>query len=164
MTDITETTLPGVGLRHDFATKGGGRVGVVSHASGRRDLVIYSADDPDLASATAELTEEEGRTLAELLGGSRIVERLEELPHDIYGLSIDWLPVPVGSPAAGHTIGELRVRQQTGASIVGIVRPAGSVPAPGPDDRVDAGDTIVVVGTRDAVGAVGALVEGSSAG
>ena len=33
--DIQETTLPGVGLRHDFTTHAGCRLGVVSYRTGR---------------------------------------------------------------------------------------------------------------------------------
>jgi len=34
--DITETALPGVGLRHDFTTRAGRQLGVVTHRTGRR--------------------------------------------------------------------------------------------------------------------------------
>lgn len=162
MTDVNEIKLPGVGLRHDFLSRSGRGIGVVSHTTGRRDLVIYDADDLDAALATAELTEEEGRTLGELLGGSRIVERLEELPHEISGLVIDWLHVDARSRLAEKTIGECRVREETGAGIVAIVRGDDAVPAPGPEDRIAAGDTVVVVGTHDSVAALTAMLEGDA--
>jgi K+/H+ antiporter YhaU regulatory subunit KhtT len=38
--DIQETALPGVGLRHDFTTRGGRQLGVVSYRTGRRDLLM----------------------------------------------------------------------------------------------------------------------------
>lgn len=160
MTDVDEFTLPGVGLRHEFATRSGRHVGVVTHHSGRRDLVVYAADDPDAASESVELTEEEGRVLAELLGGSRISERLEVLPHEVEGLVIDWLQVAADSPLSGSTIRESEVRERTGASVVAIVRPNTPVPAPGPDDRLEPGDTVVVAGTPEAVADVSRLLEG----
>ena len=43
--DVEEIALPGIGLRYDFATRSGQRVGVVCHRNGRRDLVIYDLDD-----------------------------------------------------------------------------------------------------------------------
>jgi TrkA domain protein len=43
--DIQETTLPGVGLRHDFTTQRGHQVGVVSYRTGRRDLLLYDLLD-----------------------------------------------------------------------------------------------------------------------
>ena len=42
--DVIETKLPGIGVRHDFLTDGGRRVGVVSHRNGSRDLVVFSKD------------------------------------------------------------------------------------------------------------------------
>lgn len=36
MPDVEETMLPGVGVRYDFLTEGGKRIGVISHFSGRR--------------------------------------------------------------------------------------------------------------------------------
>jgi TrkA domain protein len=35
--DIQETALPGVGLRHEFTTRAGRHLGVVSYRTGRRD-------------------------------------------------------------------------------------------------------------------------------
>ncbi len=45
--EIEETKLPGIGLRHDFVTHAGRRLGVVSHRDGERDLVVYDPADPD---------------------------------------------------------------------------------------------------------------------
>lgn len=162
MTDVNEVQLPGVGLRHDFVTRSGRAVGVVSHRSGRRDLVVYDPHDPDRAVASIELTEDEGHTLSELLGGSRIVEHLEELSHEVEGLSLEWLTLSAGSPLAAQTIADARIRSRTGASIVAIVRRDGeAVPAPGPDDQFLAGDTVIVVGTPEAVRALTQIVEAS---
>jgi TrkA domain protein len=154
MADVHETVLPGVGAR-----RGGRAVGVVSHQTGRRDLVVYDRRDPDAAADAVELTEEEARTLGELLGGSRIVERLEELPHQIEGLIIDWLHVAPTSSFAGSTLAECRVRERTGAAVVAIIRGHEAIPAPGGDDTLQAGDTAVVVGTRDGVEALSRLLE-----
>jgi TrkA domain protein len=67
--DIERTTLPGIGVRHLFATARRRRIGVISHRSGRQDLVIYSRDDPDSAELVT-LTADEAGTLARLLGTS----------------------------------------------------------------------------------------------
>lgn len=34
--EVHRTPLPGIGLRHEFVTERGRRVGVISHRSGRR--------------------------------------------------------------------------------------------------------------------------------
>ncbi len=164
MTELNETPLPGVGVRHDFVSRSGRPLGVVSHHTGRRDLVVYDRADPDRAVVTVELNERESHTLAELLGGSRIVERMEELPHRIAGLVIDWLRVDAASPLADRTLAEAEVRTRTGASVMAIVRGELEVPAPGGDDRLLRGDTVVVVGTPESVATLTELVEGPGPG
>jgi TrkA domain protein len=89
MTNIEETRLPGVGVRHDFETRAGARVGVISHRSGRRELLIYAASDPDACSEVLRLDEEEGHTLADLLGGTSVTTTVRSVQQDVQGLTID---------------------------------------------------------------------------
>ena len=53
--DLEETKLPGVGLRHDFTTARGRRIGVISTRGGERELLVYSQDDPDACHAVVKL-------------------------------------------------------------------------------------------------------------
>jgi TrkA domain protein len=147
MSTVSETPLPGLGVRFEFVTKTGVRLGVLQRQGGRIDLLIFAASDPDSASDSVSLDEEDARTLAELLGTSRVVEDLGRLRQRIEGLSIDWLPITEGSPFAGRTIGDTGARTRTGVSIVAVVRGESPIPAPGPDQPLEAGDTLVVVGT-----------------
>jgi TrkA domain protein len=147
MTEISEVKLPGLGVRYEFTTQEGKRVGVVSHRTGRKELFFADPVDPDAFKRMLVLGDEDARTLAELLGGSRIAEELAELQQRVEGLAIDWLPLRQDSPYAGRTIGEARVRTRTGVSIVAVVRGEQAIPAPGPDLEIDPGDYLVVVGT-----------------
>jgi len=88
-TPIQQTPLPGVGVRYDFTTEEGLRLGVVHHHSGRRQLFLCSPDDPDSARVTVELTEDESHTPIDVLGGSQIVETLSVLRQQVEGLGID---------------------------------------------------------------------------
>ncbi len=47
MTRIDETRLPGIGVRHDFVTAAGTKVGVVTYRDGRREVVVFDERDPD---------------------------------------------------------------------------------------------------------------------
>ena len=145
--EIQETALPGVGLRHDFTTRAGRQLGVVTHRTGRRDLLLYDRDDPDATQEVIRLTQEEADTLAELLGANRLVEHLAAVAQRIEGLAIDWLPIRPDSPFAGRSIADTQARSRTGVSIVAIVRGDGAIPAPTPDAVLGPGDTLVVVGT-----------------
>lgn len=53
------------------------------------------------------------------------------------------------SPAVGRLIRELELRTRTGASIVGIGRGGTNIINPGPDEDLQAGDQILLVGTPD---------------
>ncbi|MCB0993235.1 MAG: cation:proton antiporter regulatory subunit [Acidimicrobiales bacterium] len=151
MTELIETKLPGVGTIHTFEAESGTRVGVISHHSGRREVAIYHRDDPDCVSESANLSPEEARILADLLGGTTVSQRLDDLRQDIAGLAIDWLPIRDDSPYAGKTIGDTEMRRRTGVSIVALVRNERPIPAPEPDQGLRAGDTAVVVGTPQGI-------------
>jgi TrkA domain protein len=158
VTEIQETALPGVGLRHDFTTRGGRQLGVVSHRTGRRDLVLYDRDDPDACQEVIRLTGEEAEALAELLGAASVSRRLAELQQQVEGLAIDWLSIERGSPYAGRTIADTQARSRTGVSIVAVLRERAALPAPAPDFRFRPGDTAVVVGTPAGVRALAELL------
>ena len=146
MADVTEVRLPGVGVRHEFTTAEGEHVGVLSHRSGRREIVVYDRDDPDQCRAILHLSADDTRTLAELLGAAHLTEALASAQR-IEGLAIEWVTVAPTAPAAGRTIGEGRYRAVTGASIVAVVRGDTTLPSPGPDERLEPGDVAVAVGT-----------------
>ncbi|MQA99789.1 MAG: potassium transporter TrkA [Actinobacteria bacterium] len=147
MSDIHEVKLPGVGIRYEFETSEGKRIGVVSHRSGLREIYVSRSDDPDEFQRVLGLSQDDARTLAELLGATRVAEELAELQQQIEGLAIDWLPIQENSVYAGRTIGDARIRTRTGVSVVAIVRGDDAVPAPGPQDLLQSGDYLVVVGT-----------------
>ncbi|WP_285777973.1 cation:proton antiporter regulatory subunit [Microtetraspora sp. NBRC 13810] len=152
--DIEQTALPGIGLKHEFTTRSGRRVGVVSHRTGRRDLVIYDVSDPDRACEAVKLNDEEAEALVELLGAPRIVQRLNALHSQVEGLVSLQLPIGPGSPYVGRPMGDARVRTRTGASIVAVVRGGQVITSPTPDFGLAAGDVIVVVGGQDSTEAV----------
>ncbi|GII60816.1 hypothetical protein Skr01_09010 [Sphaerisporangium krabiense] len=152
--EIEQTALPGIGLKHEFTTQSGRRIAVVSHRTGRRDVVVYDRHDPDRACETVKLNDEEADALAELLGAPRIVQRLNDLHREVEGLVSVQLPIAEGSPYAGRPMGQARARTRTGASVVAVVR-AGQVHAsPSPDFGLMAGDVVVVVGSPESTAAV----------
>jgi TrkA domain protein len=155
--DLERIALPGIGLQHAFVTARGRRVAVISHRLGRQDLVVYDRDDPDSAVLTITLTAEEAAALAELLGSTRIVERLAELNRQVEGLRSEQIPIAAGSPYDGRPLGDTRARTRTGASIVAVVRDGQVVASPRPDFVFRGGDVVVVVGTDDGTSAVAAI-------
>ena len=152
MAKVTETQLPGVGVRYEFTTEDGHRVGVLSHRGGRREILVYDRRDPDRATGVLQLSGEDTRTLSELLGASQVTVGIAAAQQQIEGLAIDWLRLAPGSSFVGSTIGDGEFRTRTGVSIVAIVRGGTTVPAPGPEARFEAGDVAVAVGTPEGLG------------
>jgi CPA2 family monovalent cation:H+ antiporter-2 len=68
--------------------------------------------------------------------------------------------VPATSGVVGRTIGELRLRSVTGATIVGVRRNGRPVTNPGPEFRFAGGDEVTIVGTPDQQAAARLLLEG----
>jgi TrkA domain protein len=79
-------------------------------------------------------------------------------------LVIEWYRVAPGSHAIGQTIGQLQVRQTTGASIIAIIEKDGRKRInPGPEQPLNEDTTVVVAGERQQVQAFKRLlVYGSS--
>ncbi|WP_433337717.1 cation:proton antiporter regulatory subunit [Spirillospora sp. CA-294931] len=159
--DVERTALPGIGLQHVFTTARGRRVGVISHRTGQRDLLIYSKEDPDTCVMTVALSGEEATVVAELLGTGRVVEHLAELHRQVEGLVTEQIPIAPGSPYAGRPLADTQARTRTGASIVAVVREGRVLASPRPDFLFAEDDVVVVVGTGEGAAAVaGILADG----
>lgn len=158
MATVSETQLPGVGVRHEFDTESGRRVGVIVHRDGRREVVVYDSDDPDACSTMMVLSPDDTRTMAELLGASQVTEAVAAVQQQIEGLTIEWIHLAPPSMAIGATIREGEYRTRTGASIVAVIRGDQSVPAPDPEFAFADGDVIVAVGTVDGLSQLRSLV------
>lgn len=152
--EVERTALPGIGLRHEFVTAKGQHAAVVSHVSGRREIVLYGSEDPDTAAATLSLSADEANGVAELLGTARIVERLADLRQQVTGLKTVQVPIIAGSPYDGGTLGDTQARTRTGASIVAVIRAGQILASPRPGFVFLPGDLVVVVGTAEGTAAV----------
>ena len=67
--------------------------------------------------------------------------------------------LPENTRAAGKLIGELRLRTETGASIVGIQRDGANIINPGPDEELRIGDEILLLGSEAQLKAANFLLE-----
>jgi TrkA domain protein len=159
MAKITETRLPGVGVRHEFVTSSGQRIAIVSLRSGRRELAVYRRDDPDACTTVLELDPEDTAVLAEILGAPQVTAAVNAMQR-IEGLAIDWIRVEARSPAAGATIGTGRYRTRTGASIVAVLRGEETHAAPGPEFELRAADVVVAVGSAEGLEQLRSLLRG----
>ena len=152
MTRIQEVPLPGIGVRHEFTTRAGDHLGVITHRTGRRDLLVYDRKDPDACRETIRLDEDDSRTLAELLGGAQVEEGSGPRRYEAdNGIVFDWVPVSIASACAGHTLAEAVRPAGDGAGVAAIMRGGRTIAAPPPDLRVEIGDVAVLVGTAEGI-------------
>ena len=96
MAQVEQTPLPGVGVRYDFTTGEGRRLGVVHHQDGRKRSTSGRATTRSDAAPAFSLDDDEVHTLVEVLGGLRVTEGLVRLQEFVEGLAIEWLKVGPG--------------------------------------------------------------------
>jgi TrkA domain protein len=147
MNQVTETRLPGVGVKYTLATAHGGRLTVIQHNDGMREIYFFRRRSDDEPSAVIQLEDDEARQLGALVGGAyerpKIVEELEMALGE---LAIEWVPVPPGSPAIGRTLADCGFRARTGITIIAILREPEPITGAQPGDVIHEGDTLVTVG------------------
>lgn len=147
--DITESDLPGVGKKHEVDLGGGQRLVVITHNSGRRELYLKDGPDAD-SEKLLELSDRQARTVGTILEGAYF----QPVPSDrvqtmlAEGTLLEWYGVKEGSPLVGETLESAAVGRDTGVTVVAIERGDEVIASPGPTATVEAGDTLVVVGSR----------------
>jgi len=145
--ELRETRLPGIGVKYGFSLGDGGRITLILHNDGTRELYYFRRAHDDEARAVIRLDDEEARHLGALIGGAyerpKIVEDLEMALGE---LLIEWVPVPETSPWIGKTLAESGFRAATGVTIIAILREPEPVTGAQPEDVIQEGDTLVTVG------------------
>ena len=160
--DLRETRLPGVGTKFTISLDGGGRLAVIQHNDGVRELYFFRHSDDDEPKAVIRLDDDEARQLGAVIGGAyerpKIVEDLEMALGE---LLIEWEPVPETSPWIGKTLAASGFRAKTGITVIAILREPEPVTGAQPDDVIQRGDTLVTVGKAGQYGAFRKLLAGS---
>ncbi|UQX12393.1 cation:proton antiporter regulatory subunit [Candidatus Mycobacterium methanotrophicum] len=156
--DVKEVLLPSIGVRYEFTSRHGERIGIIARRGGEFEVVIYGRDDPDQARPVFRLTDAEADAVAQILGAPRIAERFRELTSDVPGIDSGQVRVDPGSPLVGQPLGATRARTRTGASIVAIVRNNQVLQSPGPAETLRAHDVLVVIGTEQGIAAVEQII------
>jgi TrkA domain protein len=156
--DVNEVLLPGIGLRYEFTSAEGRRIGIVARREGNFEVVTYDRRDPDQSRLLLRLTAEEADTVGEILGAPRIAERFADLTKEVPGLSAGQIAVDPASRYAGRPLGDTRARTRTGASIVAIVRGDDVIASPPPSEALHAGDVLVVIGTPSGIAGVDQII------
>ena len=160
--DLQETRLPGIGSKFTFRLDTGGRLAIILHNDGKRELYFFRRAQDDEPTAVITLDDDEARQLGAVIGGAyerpQIVEDLEMALGE---LLIEWEQVPETSPAIGKTLRETAFRAKTGITIIAILREPEPVTGAQPNDVVQRGDTLVTVGKAGQYAAFRKLLAGT---
>lgn len=149
--EVREIELPGIGWKYALRTSEGDRLTVIIHHTGHREIYFFERG-AEFPAHAVRLGDEEGRQVGAILGGAHYQPVGEAQLQTVLGqLTIDWYTVGTGQ-LVGHTIGDLEVRTRTGASIIAVLREGAPTNAnPGPETEMRAGDTLMVIGSRQQV-------------
>jgi voltage-gated potassium channel len=104
-----------------------------------------------------------GRRLASLATQPLVVDFLDIVTRGEKGIEfrLEEFRVPEDSFIAGRTIGELRIGERTGAMILAVRSEEGGFDTtPSARDRIRAGDTLIVLGTREQIMRLEQLMRG----
>ncbi len=153
---LSSTPLPGIGVRYDLTTRQQRRLSVVAHRDGTRTLNAYRTDDPDACALSVRLTAGESEALIDAMKPTHHSPNL--LSTTELGLVAERIRLSAASHWNGRLLGETRMRTETGASIVAVLRRAEAIPSPAPDFRLAGGDTLIVIGTREGVEAAAEIL------
>ncbi|HSE70021.1 MAG TPA: cation:proton antiporter regulatory subunit [Nocardioidaceae bacterium] len=158
--DIVETLLPGVGIRYELTTETGVALAFVVQRGGSVEVAVYDREDRDRAQSVLTLSPAEAAAIADVLGAPRMTERFADLSREVPGLRSARFALRRESPYVDRPLGATQARTRTGCSIVAVVRGDQVVTSPGPAEMLHTGDVLVVIGSREGLEALGALLAG----
>ena len=147
---VYESDLPGVGKKHEIDLEDGSQLVVVTHNEGRREVFLRPTPESD-SDRLFELSDDLARQVGTILEGAYFQPVESTDIETVLGgdTLLEWVDVGEDSPIEGRTLGEMDLRAETGASVVVIERDDDVITSPGGETTIQAGDTLVVVGTRE---------------
>ena len=152
MSLIKEIDLPGIGRKFQVNARSGDKLVIVVHDDGRREIHHFDNDDPEESVSMVTLDDTEARRVSGIIGGMAYMPKaLESVDVAFDDMVFEWYKVESGSKAIGKTIGELHIRQKTGAMIIAVLKKDQRIVNPGPEQKIPEGATLVVIGDRKQV-------------
>ncbi|NIS30589.1 MAG: potassium transporter TrkA [Actinobacteria bacterium] len=146
---VYETEIPGVGHKFELELDDGGRLVVLVHHDGRREVFRRPGPEAD-SEKLFDLSAADARRVATLLQGATFeTVAVEDLEVPLGEAIIEWTEVEPGSALDDTSLGDAHLRRETGVSVLAVQRGEETVPNPDPDVRIEAGDVLVALGTRE---------------
>lgn len=148
--NLKETDLPGIGKKFVVQTRSGEKLAIIIHDDGRREMYHFDEENPDNRTHKITLDDDEARYVSAIVGGVTYQPTaLENIEVALGGLIIESYRLESNFKAIGKTIGELRIRQRSGATIIAVIENNQKKHVnPGADLMLTANATVVVIGER----------------
>ncbi|WP_254542949.1 cation:proton antiporter regulatory subunit [Halomarina pelagica] len=160
---VYEADLPGVGKKFEVELDDETRLVIIIHNTGKRELFLRREEGAD-AEKLFELTDRLARQVGTIMEGAYFqpirTDSIDTVLAD--DTLIEWSKVQEGSPLAGRTLAESRLRQALGVSVIAIQRGEETLTNPDPETEIRAEDTLVVLGSRDACRKLDDVVAGDA--
>jgi monovalent cation:H+ antiporter-2, CPA2 family len=116
----------------------------------RQALLHLNVPAYDILRVASAVRRERYGVPGEVLDGQRAI--LTQVGEVTRHLDFTWFRLPSDSPFHGRSLGELQIRSTTGASVVAVVHGGSLTANPDGQVRLEAGDLVAVLGTRDQIG------------
>jgi len=147
---VYESDLPGVGKKFEVEIGDEQRLVIVTHNTGKREVFLKTTEGAD-SEKLFELPDRLARTVGTILEGAYFQpvqsEQIETMLAE--GTFLEWYNVDDESDIDGQTLADARVRELTGVSVAAIERAGSVIPSPQADTVIEAGDTLVVIGSQE---------------
>lgn len=148
--NIKETELPGIGKKFDIQTRSGDNLNILIKDDGKREVQHCEQGDPEHCLTKITLDDDEAKYVSAIIGGVTYKPTaLDHIEVALGDLVIEWYRLDNNFKAIGKTIGDLRIRQRSGATIIAVIESNHSKHInPGPDLLLTAESIVVVLGER----------------
>ncbi|MYL33766.1 potassium transporter TrkA [Pontibacillus yanchengensis] len=159
--DISVSKLPGIGQKISLTTAEDSQLVLIVHHTGKRELYFFDEANSDEADFGMDLTADETRELgAQLLGATYQPVDADKLKMFNSQIVMDWIEIKPSSPIVHQTIEESEIRNQTGATIIGIVKGDDIIAIPEAYTKLQPGDVLMGIGKKDQIATLTSLCKG----
>lgn len=148
--NLKEDHLPGIGKKFSFETRSGDHLTIILYDDGRREIHHAERDHPENSISKVTLDEDEAKYVSAVVGGVTYKPTaLDNIEVALGDLAIEWYKLDPNYKAIGKTIGDLRIRQRSGATIIAVIEKNHTKHInPGPNLLLTADAIVVVLGER----------------
>lgn len=159
---MEETILPGLGKRVTFHhLSDGNAIAVVLFEDGRKEIHI-NPDHPK--PVVVKLEGDEARVVGQAIFSEwRPKTLIDHISRTFQGgMALDQFSITDASPIAGHTIMDTRLRSESGALIIAVVKGGTTQYNPPPTVAIQPGDVIVLIGDEDQLHKARRIITGAA--